>query len=391
MISFYLLLFVSLVLGIGLGLWAAQRRGAKVRARADMPPPPDGGRPDFSWVDALPDAAMVLGARNQLLKTNAACTETLGELPEGVNVELYLRQPQVLEALTDVARLGAATERELILLSPQERVFQIRVATFGAFKLVTLHDSTRQRLMDRMRVDFVANASHELRTPLATLIGFIETLQTGAADNVTTRERFLKIMSSESQRMVRLIDDLLSLSRIELDKYIRPVMPLKLRPVLENMHNSLLMRLEDDSRQLVIEADDSLPDVVADRDQILQVLHNLINNAIKYGRHGSPIHLEALKKDDIMVEVRVRDEGEGIPSEHLPRLTERFYRVDTARSREMGGTGLGLAIVKHIVERHRGQLMIASDPGKGTTVSFTLPIASAESVAAADTTILSSN
>jgi two-component system, OmpR family, phosphate regulon sensor histidine kinase PhoR len=337
----------------------------------------------FDWVDNLPDSAIILNQRRRVIKANAGSVAILGPIPEGANIDLYLRQPQALEALDEALQLGTVAERELLLLSPHERIFQIRAAAFDTYCLVTLHDMTRQRLTDRMRVDFVANASHELRTPLATLIGFIETLQTGAAEDAPTRDRFLTIMNSEAQRMVRLIDDLLSLSRIELDKYVRPIAPLALTPVVEDVHNSLLMRLSDDSRNLFINIPDNLPDVVADRDQILQVLHNLINNAIKYGRSGTAINIDLAIIDAETIELCVRDEGDGVLPEHIPRLTERFYRVDTARSREMGGTGLGLAIVKHIVERHRGQLRIESEFSKGTAIRFTLPIASAASVAAA--------
>jgi two-component system, OmpR family, phosphate regulon sensor histidine kinase PhoR len=374
--------------GAALGyLWSRRRVALRSNALAlSQPDNHDGPFADkalFDWVDNLPDAAIVLNQRRRVIKANAGSVATLGLIPEGANIDLYLRQPQALEAMDEALRLGIVAERELMLLSPRERIFLIRAAPFDAYCLVTLHDMTRQRLMDRMRVDFVANASHELRTPLATLIGFIETLQTGAAENVTTRERFLTIMNSEAQRMVRLIDDLLSLSRIELDKYVRPVTPLALKPVIEDVHNSLLMRLRDDSRTVMIDVPVNLPDVIADRDQIIQVLHNLISNAIKYGRTGTTIHIDATTVDRETIELCVRDVGDGILPEHIPRLTERFYRVDTARSREMGGTGLGLAIVKHIVERHRGQLRIDSESGKGTIIRFTLPIASAESVAAA--------
>jgi two-component system phosphate regulon sensor histidine kinase PhoR len=185
-------------------------------------------------------------------------------------------------------------------------------------------------------------------------------------------------MSGEAGRMSRLIDDLLSLSRIELDKHVRPQTLLELPPLLTDVGKTLAMRLEADGRKLELKVADALPQVVADRDQILQVLHNLVLNALKYGRSGTPITVTAAPepagRGEPMVRVSVIDQGEGIAPEHLPRLTERFYRVDTGRSRSMGGTGLGLAIVKHIVERHRGRLEIASRQGEGTNVSFTLPV-----------------
>ncbi len=378
MILFSLDTLIPLAFGIGLGLvaayvWQQQRRTAPEPLPAPIPAMME--PVDFTWLDAMADAAILLNRQRRVLKTNAQCMAMLGLIPTGATIEHYLRQPLALEALDEAISHHKTSERDLVLLTPHERIFQMRVVAFDDYVLVTLHDISRERLMDRMRVDFVANASHELRTPLATLIGFIETLQTGAADNVPTRERFLHIMSSEAQRMVRLIDDLLSLSRIELDKYIRPTAFVNLKPVIEEVRNTLLMRLRDEQRVLTINFDDTVINVVADRDQIMQVLHNLISNAIKYGRQGSAITIAAQAIDTSTVEICVQDEGDGIALEHLPRLTERFYRVDTARSREMGGTGLGLAIVKHIVERHRGQLRIDSRPGKGTSVRFTLPLA----------------
>jgi two-component system, OmpR family, phosphate regulon sensor histidine kinase PhoR len=229
-----------------------------------------------------------------------------------------------------------------------------------------------------MRVDFVANASHELRTPLATLSGFIETLKGPAAEDEPARARFLDIMEREAARMSRLIDDLLSLSRIELDKHVRPVMQLQLEGIIAEVGKTLAMRLEADDRHLIIDERLPLPPVIGDRDQILQVLHNLVSNALKYGHTGTPITVRAAAEPEsagtpAVVRISVTDEGEGILPEHLPRLTERFYRVDSVRSRKMGGTGLGLAIVKHIVERHRGRMEISSQPGIGSCVSVTLP------------------
>ena len=191
--------------------------------------------------------------------------------------------------------------------------------------------------------------------------------------------------------MSRLIEDLLSLSRIELDKHVRPVLRLDLQGLIADVGKTLAMRLEADQRALVIEMPDALPPVIADRDQILQVLHNLVSNALKYGRSGTPISVSAVAEPATAgvaatVRLTVTDVGDGIAPEHLPRLTERFYRVDSARSRQRGGTGLGLAIVKHIVERHRGKLDIASQHGQGTRVSFTLPQAVPEAAATAGVT-----
>jgi two-component system phosphate regulon sensor histidine kinase PhoR len=248
--------------------------------------------------------------------------------------------------------------------------------------LVLFDDITQARMTERMRVDFVANASHELRTPLATLSGFIETLQGPAAEDAPARRRFLEIMHHEAERMSRLIDDLLSLSRIEIDKHVRPSALLNLKGIAAEVGKTLAMRMESDQRRLEIHESPDLPLVIADRDQVLQVLHNLVSNALKYGRPGTPITVFVVPEPGLAnqppsVRLSIVDIGEGIPAEHLPRLTERFYRVDSQRSRKMGGTGLGLAIVKHIVERHRGRLEIESRPGEGTRVSVLLPQAPA--------------
>jgi len=330
-------------------------------------------------IEALGDPALLLDGFI-VARANAPARALLGDRIVGVDARVALRHPVILDAVAHARDTAEPAERELTGLGRPENSFRLRaVALDPARALLTLSDVTQTRLTERMRVDFVANASHELRTPLTSLLGFIETLQGPAADDEPARARFLEIMGREARRMSRLIDDLLSLSRIELDKYVHPKTVLDLAPIVADVAPTLAMRLDADERTLRVELPDDLPPVVADRDQILQVVHNLISNALKYGRTGTPIIVRAeavparLSRAEPMVKVSVTDEGEGIEAEHLPRLTERFYRVSTARSRRMGGTGLGLAIVKHIVERHRGELTIESVPDVGTTVSFLLP------------------
>jgi two-component system, OmpR family, phosphate regulon sensor histidine kinase PhoR len=235
-----------------------------------------------------------------------------------------------------------------------------------------------------MRADFVANVSHELRTPLASLIGFIETLQGPAADDKPAQQRFLAIMAEQGARMNRLIDDLLSLSRIELTEHQPPSDWLDLRQLVPRVAAGFEPRLAERSVRLALRLDEDLPDLQADSDQIAQVLQNLMDNAVKYGREGGTMAVAVARAAPgarwparLGVLISVTDDGGGIPRQHLPRLTERFYRVDKGRSRAVGGTGLGLAIVKHIVNRHRGQLVIDSEEGKGTTVSVWLPAAQA--------------
>ncbi len=337
-------------------------------------------------VDALGDPALIVGGDFWVIAANAAARTLFGDRVVADDLRLVLRHPAVLDAVRVAAAAAAPVEREVTGLGTTNGAYRVRVATLGPDGggerlLVTFVDITQARLTERMRVDFIANASHELRTPVTTLLGFIETLQGPAADDEPARHRFLEIMHREAARMSRLIDDLLSLSRIELDKHVRPQTALDVAPLIADVGRTLAMRLEADDRRLAIRVADGLPPVVADRDQVLQVLHNLVSNALKYGRSGTAITVDAEPVDAAgvaMVRVTVGDRGDGIAPEHLPRLTERFYRIDTSRSRSMGGTGLGLAIVKHIVERHRGAFDIVSVPGEGSHVSFTLPLASTE-------------
>ncbi|WP_448585524.1 ATP-binding protein [Thermaurantiacus sp.] len=350
-------------------------------AMAEGPPrAPSSPASDLIGISALADPAIVLIGGWRVGAVNAGATELFGARVQGADFRQVVRHPVMIEAVREVMGGKSPATREVTALGHADGVFRVRVVALPEDRfLVTITDITQARLAERMRADFVANASHELRTPLANISGFIETLLGPAADDEPARRRFLEIMAREAARMSRLIDDLLSLSRIELDKYVRPQAPLELPPLLLDVGRTLAMRLEADGRRLLLELPEELPQVVGDRDQILQVLYNLISNALKYGRSGTPIrlratHLRATARADECVKVSVEDEGEGIAPEHLPRLTERFYRVDAGRSRSLGGTGLGLAIVKHIVERHRGKLEIASRQGEGTTVSFTLPV-----------------
>jgi two-component system phosphate regulon sensor histidine kinase PhoR len=335
---------------------------------------------DHVGIDALPDPALVVLGTWRAVAANPQARLLFGPRVAGADVRQAVRHPAVLDALRNAMAGESPAVREVGALGHAEGAFRVRAVALGDDRfLVTFTDITQARVAERMRADFVANASHELRTPLANISGFIETLLGPAAEDEPARRRFLEIMAKESGRMSRLIDDLLSLSRIELDKYVRPQAPLELPPLLTDVGKTLAMRLEADGRRLLIEVAEGLPQVIGDRDQILQVLHNLVSNALKYGHSGTPIRLSAAliagnARMEEMVRVSVEDAGDGIAPEHLPRLTERFYRVDTGRSRSMGGTGLGLAIVKHIVERHRGRLEITSRQGEGTTVAFTLPV-----------------
>ena len=377
-----LAVLAALLLGFVLGRMSAPDPEPPALPPAPPPPPPPPPSPDRIHIESLNDAALL--TRGPLVEAaNAAARALFGDRIVGSDLRLTVRHPALLDAVEAVMAGQMAEDRELTGLGSGNRSFRLRVVGDddhdGPIRcLVLLDDITQSKVTERMRVDFVANASHELRTPLATLAGFIETLQGPAAEDEPARQRFLTIMATEADRMRRLIDDLMSLSRIELDKFVRPTQPLDLKGLVAEVGSTLAMRLEGDSRALLIDEPYELPRVIADRDQVLQVLYNLISNALKYGRSGTPIRVSLASvatSPGGSLKVTVADEGDGIAPEHLPRLTERFYRVDSQRSRTLGGTGLGLAIVKHIVERHRGRLEIDSRLGEGTRVSFTLPVA----------------
>jgi two-component system, OmpR family, phosphate regulon sensor histidine kinase PhoR len=339
-------------------------------------------------IAAVPDPLILLDDRRRIVRANTAADGLIGTLSPPYDLAAVLRNPAVLTAADAVLRGETARSVEFALTVPVERQQRARFARIdraspdGAVAVVTLHDVTELKRAEQMRADFIANASHELRTPLATLTGFIETLRGPARDDPEAHERFLAIMGGQATRMTRLVEDLLSLSRIELNEHVLPQGRVAIAPILQHLAEALELRAGERGMRIVLTVPDDLPDVQGDRDELVQLFQNLLDNAIKYGRAGTDVLVGAMtaQRAAVMrgraapswVSVAVRDHGEGIAREHLPRLTERFYRVDTARSREMGGTGLGLAIVKHIVNRHRGSLEIESTPGVGSVFSVFL-------------------
>jgi len=338
-------------------------------------------RADAAIVERLPDPLIVLGPDRSVRRANAAARSAFGS-----DIGAVLRHPGLRGAIDRAFASGNVQSAELILPVPMSREVQAAVVPMdppladGGLAVVVLSDRTRERAIERMRADFVANASHELRTPLASLIGFVETLRGPAADDPPAQQRFLAIMAEQGARMNRLIDDLLSLSRIELTEHQPPAERVDLAALLPRLVAGYEPRLAEHAARLDLQIAGELPTVLADPDQIAQVLQNLLDNAVKYGRADGTVGLSAQPAPvggawptRPGVVLTVADQGAGIAREHLPRLTERFYRVDKGRSREVGGTGLGLAIVKHIVNRHRGQLLIESEEGVGTTVSVWLP------------------
>jgi two-component system phosphate regulon sensor histidine kinase PhoR len=324
-------------------------------------------------LEGLSEAALIL-AGGKVVAANAAARDLLGGFIRGAALRDVISHPAALAALE--RGNNAAEGVELTGLGGLRRHWLMRSSTLDdGTSLIRFLDRSEARLAEQMRVDFVANASHELRTPLSTLIGYTETLREQADEiEPATRERFLSVVHDEARRMQRVVEDLISLSRIEAEKFTAPTEAVELEPLIEQASESARRMAEERSSPIVCAIGDGLPAIAADRSQILQLLDNLIANALRYGEAGTPVTISA-QAEGPMVHLSVADQGEGIAPEHIARVTERFYRVDTSRSRSLGGTGLGLSIVKHIVERHRGRLSIESEVGIGTTIHVFVPVA----------------
>jgi two-component system, OmpR family, phosphate regulon sensor histidine kinase PhoR len=337
-------------------------------------------------LEQLPDPLMLMERDGRVVFANRAMRTVVGVDTDRKHVSALLRTPSVLEAIAMTAAQGEATTVEFSIPVPVERYYQAyvsRTASDPPVISLLLHDLTANKRTEQMRVDFVANASHELRTPLAAVSGFIDTLKGHARDDAEARDRFLDIMSVEAGRMRRLIEDLLSLTRIELNEHVRPSGRVSLETIVREAFAALGQLAQIDGISLELSCAPDLPPVTGDRDELIQLFQNLIHNAIKYGRPGGHVWVTIAAAPATggrgvapMLAAGIRDDGEGIAPDSIPRLTERFYRVDVKRSREKGGTGLGLAIVKHIVNRHQGKLSIESRLGEGSTFTVLLPIAS---------------
>ncbi len=333
-----------------------------------------------AMLDALRDPAMIIDAEERISALNGAMKALAPSARPGDALSLALRAPDMLDAVRRVLVGGKAETANWREHVPVERVFDVFVSPLDIdpekrCAVVTMRDLTDIKRMERMRVDFIANVSHELRTPLASLLGFVETLQGPARDDPRARDQFLGIMGEQGRRMSRLIDDLLSLSRVEQRQHLRPSACVDLVSVARQVIDGFAPIAPERRVTLILHAPETL-NVVGDRDELIRLAENLIGNAIKYGSlpdqdTNVEISLAVLGSD---ARLRVRDHGAGIPREHIPRLTERFYRVDATASRANGGTGLGLALVKHILMRHRGRLEIASNPGDGANFDAFLPM-----------------
>ena len=305
---------------------------------------------------------------------NAAARKLLGKSVEGSVLSEMIAHPAATEWL-ERREKRTAEEVELSALAGSRRHWLMRMAPLDDGQLlIRLIDRSEARAAEQMRVDFVANASHELRTPLSTLIGYTETLrdQGGEIDG-ETRERFLAVIDDEAHRMQSIVKALISLSRIEAERFSTPTDEVDLPPLIAQVIDNNRRAAAKRNSALEVRLAPDLPPVAADSGQILQLLDNLVTNALRYGTPGTPVTVSA-EPEGAMVHLIIADEGEGIAPEHIKRVTERFYRVDTSRSRALGGTGLGLSIVKHIVERHRGRLTIESKLGVGTKMHVLLPV-----------------
>ena len=333
-----------------------------------------------AFAEAMPGPVLVVDAAMRTVAGNASARALLPAWRIGDPLAMALRAPEVLDAVRRVGAGGPTEKVRWVERVPVEQTFDVSVAPLAldgpvgvAISVIDLTDSMRA---ERMRTDFVANASHELRTPLASLLGFVETLQGPARDDVAAREQFLGIMRDQAQRMSRLIDDLLSLSRIEQKQHMRPQGAVDLVGVVRHVIDTLAPLVRETNAGVTFEGP---AEAVApgDRDELIRLAENLIENAIKYGARADEAAQVrvSLEREGAFWILSVRDNGPGIAAEHIPRLTERFFRTDAGASRAKGGTGLGLAIVKHILARHRGRIAIESKPGEGACFRAYVPVA----------------
>ncbi|MBS0533999.1 MAG: two-component sensor histidine kinase [Proteobacteria bacterium] len=338
-------------------------------------------------IGGLPQPAIVLDREGRVITFNAAARGVAPALRSGEPALIALRMPELVDAIRRAGRRREQQRVEFFERVPLDRWFEAFVTpvtlpetdgTQAELLLMTFNDLTPLRRVEEMRADFIANASHELRTPLAALLGFIETLQGPAKNDVAAREKFLAIMQQQAARMARLIDDLLSLSRIELNAHRPPSTSVDLAPLVRQVADGLQTLARDRQVEIRVGVPTDPVMVLGDRDELIRALENLVENALKYGAAGKRVDVTLSRAQTRAgapeARIAIRDFGPGIAPEHLPRLTERFYRVDVADSRSQGGTGLGLALVKHVLNRHGGRVSIESVLGQGATFTMHLPL-----------------
>lgn len=380
-------------------LLASSRSPAASHLAASRQVPRSDPLPPADWrrvLAALPDAAMLLDRQSTVLAFNERAREMFPLISAGIPLSAVSRNPALFEGI-GLMRDGAS-ELTIALTErfPVEHTYMATLALVappgfaetgpGPELLITFRDLSEANRIDRTRTDFVANASHELRTPLASIIGIIETLQGPARDDPAAREKFLSVMAMQAQRMKRLVDDLMHLTRVEMHAHVMPRDEVDLVDVVEHVRESLEPLAKQEQVTLTAQCCDEPAIVLGDRDELVQVVQNLVHNAIRYGKQGgsvavrlgrTPVPAGRKGEGGRFLKIEVEDDGPGIADQHLPRLTERFYRIDVAESRQKKGTGLGLAIVKHVLYRHRGELNVKSELGRGSTFSVILPEAPA--------------
>jgi two-component system phosphate regulon sensor histidine kinase PhoR len=382
---------LAIVLSLGTGLLAAWRArrvwsGARTFGVAEGEAPAFGAESWRNLLEAVQDPTLLLDSGDSVIARNRRAAEMSERVRVGSHISSAIRDPDVLQALQ---RVRETREPQIVRFSvrvPVVRHYQAILAPVAGIAsaagrlavAVTFRDLTEQERLNRMRADFIANASHELRTPLTAVLGFVETLQGPARNDEAARERFLAIMAKEASRMKRLIGDLASLTRVEMHEHVRPHGEVDLNELLSGVAETVAPIAEEAGISIALAQLAGPALVVGDEDELVQVFTNLVGNALKYGRSGGRVDIGIESRPPeagrpARIAVAVADDGIGIPEIHLHRLTERFYRVDTAASRAAGGTGLGLAIVKHILNRHEGELLIRSVEGKGSTFTVLLP------------------
>jgi two-component system phosphate regulon sensor histidine kinase PhoR len=377
---------LAILAALAVSVFALVQTGRPPAARPAAPEGTVTAQTPADLLEHLPDPVILLNGRREVIASNRSARETLGIGPVGRDLAMSLRHPDILAAADAVISDGAPLHEEITLAAPMARTFALSATGLPAAAdreaprvLLVLRDETQAKRAEQSRADFVANATHELRSPLSAIIGFIETLRGPARDDEEARTRFLQLMHGEAQRMARLVDDLMSLSRVEINEHVPPRVAVDVGEIVKGVASMLAVRAEAKRMTIEVDCEESLAGVAGDPDQLTQVFHNLAENAIKYGRPETPIRIVVRSvarlrgRSEAGVSIAVIDQGEGIPALHVPRLTERFYRVDQGRSRRLGGTGLGLAIVKHIVKRHRGRLVIESEEGRGSVFTVFLP------------------
>jgi two-component system phosphate regulon sensor histidine kinase PhoR len=352
-------------------------------------------------VDGLHVAAIVLDRDGRVIAFNGEAGSIAPAMNRGEPALISLRMPELVDAIRRAGKRREPQRVEFFERVPTDRWFEAFVTPVklpGADRsadivLLTFNDLTPLRRVEEMRADFIANASHELRTPLAALLGFIETLQGPARNDTVAREKFLGIMQQQATRMARLIDDLLSLSRIELNAHLQPNTPVELAPIVRQVVDGLMTLARDRGVDIKVSAPQEVLVALGERDELIRALENLVENALKYGAAGKRVDITLARGQTRAgtpeARITVRDFGPGIAPEHLPRLTERFYRVDVSDSRAQGGTGLGLALVKHVLNRHAGRLSIESTLGAGAAFTMHLPLSSAEAPSVEENTVKS--